>query len=151
VAFPECILKLSAGTVAMLKTHITQNKLGLEDRVFPTDSATLSENFRRLRNNTAEKLHEPAFKTIRLYDFRHWKATTEYLRTRDIFHVKELLGHKRIENTLRYVHVASAVTTDETRYVCKVAHSVAEAQSLIEDSWEYVTEMDGVKLFRKPK
>jgi len=110
-----------------------------------------TRNWQKQRKRIAKKLETPRLLQISLYTFRHWKATTEYLRTRDIFHVKELLGHKRIENTLRYVHVASAVSTQETRYVSKVAHTVAEAQALIEDSWEYVTEMDDFKLFRKPK
>jgi integrase len=110
-----------------------------------------TRNWQKQRKRIAEKLQNHRLNQISLYTFRHWKATTEYLRTRDIFHVKELLGHKRIENTLRYVHVANAVSTQETRYVCKVAYNAAEAQALIEDSWEYITEMDGVKLFRKPK
>jgi len=36
-------------------------------------------------------------------------------------------------------------------YVCKVAKSLTEASQLIEAGFEYVTEMDNVKLFRKRK
>jgi len=35
--------------------------------------------------------------------------------------------------------------------VCKVAEDVEEAKALIESGFEYVTEVDGVKLFRKRK
>jgi hypothetical protein len=36
-------------------------------------------------------------------------------------------------------------------YVCKVAHGIAQTKALIEDSFEYVTDMDGFKIFRKRK
>jgi hypothetical protein len=36
-------------------------------------------------------------------------------------------------------------------YTCKTAKTLEEATLLIEDGFEYVTEMDGVKLFRKRK
>jgi len=36
-------------------------------------------------------------------------------------------------------------------FVCKVAESVEEAKVLIESGFEYITEVDDVKLFRKRK
>jgi hypothetical protein len=36
-------------------------------------------------------------------------------------------------------------------FACKVAENVEEAKALIESGFEYVTEVDGVKLFRKRK
>ena len=39
--------------------------------------------------------------------------------------------------------------TDE--YVCKAADSVEDAKDLIELGFSYVCDVDGVKLFRKPK
>jgi hypothetical protein len=59
-----------------------------------------------------------------------------------------LLGHKRLENTLVYTHLVSFRKDD---YVCKVAKTVEEATALIENGFEYVTEIDGIKLFREPK
>ena len=35
-------------------------------------------------------------------------------------------------------------------YICKVAKTVQDATELVELGFDYVTEMDGVKLFRKP-
>jgi len=43
-----------------------------------------------------------------------------------------------------------ALATDE-EFICKVAESLEEAQTLIEGGFEYVTEFNGVKLFRKRK
>jgi len=39
----------------------------------------------------------------------------------------------------------------DENYTCKVAHNVEQAPELIKNGFEYVTEMDGMKLFRKRK
>jgi hypothetical protein len=88
---------------------------------------------------------------IRLYDLRHWFATTEYLKTRDLLHVKYLLGHRNIETTMIYVHLAQGLTSSPEDYVCKAARSIEEASVLIEQGFDYICDVDGVKLFRKRK
>ncbi|MHA1829281.1 MAG: tyrosine-type recombinase/integrase, partial [Candidatus Heimdallarchaeaceae archaeon] len=108
-------------------------------------------NFCKQRKRIAKKLGNPRLLRISLKTFRHWKATMEYLRTRDIVHVKELLGHVVIQNTLKYIHVANALSKEMSNYVCKTANTVEEAKRLIEQGFEYVTEIDNVKLFRKRK
>ena len=72
----------------------------------------------------------------------------EYHRTKDILYVKELLGHVNIQNTLVYTHLVNWNTDD---FICKVAKTVDEAVELVESGFEYVTEMEGIKLFRKRK
>ena len=59
-----------------------------------------------------------------------------------------LLGHKDIKNTLKYTQLVN-FRNDE--YHCKVAATVKEASELIEAGFEYVTEIEGNRLFRKPK
>ena len=98
-----------------------------------------------------EKLKNPRLQLISFRTFRHWKATIEYHRTKDILYVKELLGHKNIKNTLRYIHLANTISTQDSHWICKVAKTVKEATNLVESGFEYVTTMDGVKLFRKRK
>ena len=58
------------------------------------------------------------------------------------------LGHKNIKNTLRYVHL---IDFNKEEYHVKVANNIDDACKLIESGFEYITEMDGVKLFRKRK
>jgi len=62
-----------------------------------------------------------------------------------------ILGHKNIKNTLIYVQIEQAIFAGKKEYVCKVARTVNEAKELIESGFEYVCEIDGVKLFRKSK
>jgi integrase len=50
-----------------------------------------------MRKRIAKKLNNPRLMKIMLHTFRHWKATMEYPKTKDIIHVKEILGHKNIE------------------------------------------------------
>jgi len=85
---------------------------------------------------------------ITFHTFRHWKATMEYHRTKDILHVMQLLGHKNIKNTLIYTQL---VNFKDNEYVCKIAKTLEEATKLIEAGFEYVTDMNGYKLFRKRK
>jgi len=116
------------------------------DRVFFCKSLDgFRAGYEVMKDNLAVELNNLRLKEIAFRSFRHWKATTEYAKTKDILHVKWLLGHKKIENTLVYTHLISFNSSD---YICKVAKTLEEATALIEAGFEYVTEMDGVKLFR---
>jgi integrase len=105
-------------------------------------------NFSRQRKRIAAKLKNTRLNQITFHTFRHWKATMEYHKTKDILHVKELLGHKSINNTLLYTHL---VTFADDEFTAKVAHSDKKACELIETGFEYVYDFDGKKLFRKRK
>jgi hypothetical protein len=73
----------------------------------------------------------------------------EYYKTKDILHVKQLLGHKSINNTLIYTQLVKFETEDH--FHSATAESVEEARDLIEAGFEYVCDIDGIRLFRKPK
>jgi len=60
----------------------------------------------------------------------------------------QLLGHKNINNTLVYTQL---VNFDDDNYTVRVAHNVDEDKQLIEAGFEYVTEGDGFKIYRKRK
>jgi hypothetical protein len=94
-------------------------------------------------------LGNPRLMKIKLKTFRHWKATMEYHRTKDILYVKELLGHKNIQNTLVYTHLVSFEEDDA--WVVKVASSIEEYVALLESGFEYVSDYNEVKVLRKRK
>lgn len=71
--------------------------------------------------------------TMGLHTFRHWKATMEYHKTRDILHVQQLLGHRDLRNTLVYINLEKAIFQNvDDEFHVKVAHSLDEACKLLE-------------------
>jgi integrase len=104
--------------------------------------------FSRQRKRIAGKLGNPRILLIHFHTLRHWKATMEYHKTRDILHVMQFLGHRSIKTTLRYTQLI-AFANDE--YTCKAADNVEQAKQLIESGFDYVTDIEGLKLFRKRK
>ena len=109
-------------------------------------------NFRTTRKRVAAHLQNPRILRITFHTFRHWKATMLYHQTKDILFVKEFLGHKRIDNTLRYIQLEKALfNAGNDEFHVKVARTLDEACKLLETGFEYVTDMDGAKIFRKRK
>jgi enoyl reductase-like protein len=73
----------------------------------------------------------------------------EYYLTKDILHAMQVLGHRRIQNTLKYTQLVNFENVDA--YICKVAEAKGEISELIEAGFEYICEKNGLKFFRKPK
>ena len=71
-----------------------------------------------------------------------------YHKTKDILHVMRLLGHKNIKNMMRYTQLVDFGRQD---YVVKVAWPLEEACKLLENGFQYVTDYERGKIFRKPK
>jgi integrase len=141
---------ISEGLLAMLQQM--QDKW---DYVFHDprrEPAKSLDDFRRTyirqRRNIAEQINNPRLLQITFQTLRHFKATKEYQRTKDILYVMRVLGHRSLKNTLVYTHL---VNFENDQYICKVASSVAEAKKLVEQGFEYVTDVDEMKLFRVRK
>jgi len=142
-------LKISISLKEMLNEHIHKYKLDTSDKLFKGNSQAYGKHYRMLRNRLAEQLHDPSLKTIRLYDFRHYFATNLYAKTRDILHVKQQLGHRKIETTLIYTQL---LNLNDDEWTCKTAINVKDATALIENGFEYVTTTpNALMLFRKRK
>jgi integrase len=69
------------------------------------DYKSMENQFVVTRKRTANKLQNPRIMQIHFHTLRHWKATMEYHKTRDILHVMNLLGHRNIESTLVYTQL----------------------------------------------
>jgi integrase len=137
--------KLSGKLIGMLSA------LPREDvRIWKAKLKTIRRTFQYSRARIAEKTKNPRLLKISFHTFRHWKATMEYHRTKDILHVMKVLGHKSITNTIKYTQL---IKSSDDEYVSKVAKTVEEARALIEAGYEYVTEFqnEGIKIFRKRK
>jgi len=71
-----------------------------------------------------------------------------YHYTRKILLVQELLGHKYIQNTLKYTRL---VQFKDDEFDVETATTVEEAKSLLKAGFDYITEKNGIMLFRRPK
>ncbi len=138
-------LKLSSRLLSMINKFEKRN-------IFVFNNGLLdhfSQNFRQQRKAVAFKLNNPRILQITFKTLRHFKATMEYHKTKDILHVKYLLGHRRIENTLIYTHL---VDFGNDEYLSKVAKNAAEACQLVELGYDFVCNTsDGLSIFRKRK
>ncbi|MEM2108673.1 MAG: tyrosine-type recombinase/integrase [Candidatus Bathyarchaeia archaeon] len=140
------IFRISNTLVAML------NKLPRDsDYIFHHYGSLnyLRRSFERYRKRAAFKLGNPRLLQITFHTLRHWKATMEYAKTKDILHTMQVLGHKNIKNTLIYTQLVKTLSEDE--YICRVAKSPSEVQELIEAGFEYVCAKDDMLFFRKRK
>ena len=108
----------------------------------------MRRNFNRQRKQLVAKLKNLRLSQITFHTFRHWKATMEYYKTRDILHVKEILGHKSLLNTMLYTQL---IAFKDDEFAARVAHLEEEACQLIESGFEYICDYGQNKIFRKRK
>ena len=136
--------KISTKLVNMLNALPRKN-----ERVFGKTTYTFMETqFTNTRKRLATKLQNPRLIQIRLHTLRHWKATMEYHRTKDILYIIRMLGHKDIESTLVYTQL---INFESDEYHSAVAQTVDEARKLLEGGFEYICQKDNFMLFRKRK
>lgn len=69
------------------------------------------ENFSTVRRSFETALRKSGIEDFRFHDLRHCFASTLVMEGVDIMTVKELLGHKTLEMTLRYAHLAPSHKT----------------------------------------
>jgi len=143
-------LKLKQSTLDLLKVYLSNHDLTLNAQIFGIWTSTkYGDYFRDSRNRLAKKLNDASLKTIRLYDLRHRYATMLYATTRDILLVKQQMGHRKLETTLMYTQLIDVDETDA--FTCRTATNAKEIADLIENGFQYVTEQDGLKFFKKRK
>ncbi|MEM2147998.1 MAG: site-specific integrase [Candidatus Bathyarchaeia archaeon] len=137
------ILKISNKLINMLN-----NLPKTSPTIFQVNQDMIRKCFQRQRQTTAHKLQNPRLLQISFHTFRHWKATMEYHKTKDILHVMQLLGHRSITNTLKYTQLINFKDDD---YTVKVAHTEQELVQLLEAGFEYVCDYNQNKILRKRK
>ncbi|MEM3459094.1 MAG: tyrosine-type recombinase/integrase [Candidatus Bathyarchaeia archaeon] len=142
-------LKVSQKAIAMIKN--LPKKYG--EYIFnpnPPLAASIKECLQLARKRLARNLQNPRFLQIHFHTFRHWKATMEYAKTKDILHVRQLLGHKQIQSTLVYT---TLVNFEADEYVVKRPKTTEEEDELIKAGFEYVRFDDKMQapIYRKRK
>ena len=72
----------------------------------------------------------------------------EYHKTKDLLYVQERLGHRSALSTMLYTHLVNFESED---YHVKTARTLKDDEELVAAGFEYVTERDDVKIYRKRK
>jgi integrase len=122
------------------------------DKVFNIKMRTLQKNYHMQRKTAARKFANPRLRKITFTTFRHWKATMEYHKTKDILWVMRLLGHNSLKTTLIYIDLETALFREANdEFTVRVANTLDEASKLLEVGFEYVCEIEGKTLFKKRK
>lgn len=139
------VVKVSEKTLAALRS--LPKKYGTY--VFSPNSASATTAFENTRKRMAQRMNNPRLLKIHFHTLRHFRGSREYEKTGDIYHVKDVLGHKSIVNTDRYQH--STYTSDD--YVSKRPKTSQEEDALISAGFEFVRfdEREQVPIYRKRK
>lgn len=127
-------------------THQLTEKLNQLPRdrqyVFHADDADpikslvhFNRNWLRQRKQVATRLSNPRLHKISWRTLRHYKGTMEYHKTRDIIHVKQILGHKSINNTMRYV---TLLPHEDDDFLVKIVTSREDRIKLLEEGFDLI-------------
>ena len=137
--------RLTAQTAEMLRIYLHSHP---QEDPFPA-AERMGDVWRKTRRRTAKKLCKPELDNILLKALRNYSGAHLYYKTQDPIAVMRHLRHKKLETTMHYIR--GITIGGEEEYTCKTATNAKEAMQLIEAGFQYVTEMDGLKLFRKRK
>jgi len=119
------------------------------ERIFPTTYNVMFSCYDRVRKRAAELQKNPRLLSIELRTFRHWGGTMiAHYTNGNVLTVKKLLGHKRIENTMKYIGL---VHFKDDEFEVTTATTVEEAKQVLSAGFDYVTEKKGIILFRRLK
>lgn len=140
-------IKISSRLVAMLQALPKTN-----DYIFANSNLNAHRwRYDRQKTALAKKLENPRLKRIKFHTLRHFKASQEYAKTRNILHVKEMLGHRNINSTLVYTHLVQLDEEAESYYHA-TAKDDKEAGPLLDQGFRYeCTTPQGLMLFIKKK
>ena len=129
---------------------INKNNIGLNDNLFGK-SKTMRRQHSDSRKLTAEKLQRPSLRKISLYSLRHYFASKLYKQSgNNIILVQRKLGHRRIQQTLTYIHQIVDGFEDED-FITATAETIEEARKLIENGFTKADEFDGIHIYKKRK
>ena len=123
-----------------------------EEHPFPK-AHTQSQMWYQFRAKAAEKLHKPQLLNIALRNLRNYSGERFYknLPTRDPILLMQHFRHKKLERTMHYIRAIILDYEENEQFISRISTTIQEDAKLIENGFQYVTERDGKKLFRKRK
>lgn len=138
-------LKCSAVLVCILNPLPNKGK-----RYFTYSSrGTLWSCCAHVQRRAAELQKNPRLLHVELRSFRHWGGTMlAHYTNGNVLTVKKLLGHKRVENTMKYIGM---LHFKDDEFEVTATTTVEEDKQALTAGFQYVTERNGVKLWRRMK
>src|SRR5436309_762184 len=138
-------LRISEELCTMVKSCFTRDF----EKPFPSAIST-SLFLQRIRRILAKAHNDPSYRRIHLHSFRHYRASLTYHQTRDILVVKEMLGHKSLNSTMKYVRLLK--WPESETWIFREAKSTETEKELVEAGFDYIrVREDGMPLYRKRK
>jgi len=141
--------KLKPRTAEMLRTYLYKHP---QEHPFPKPHAQ-SQIWVDTRRRASQKLCKPELEKIQLRNLRNYSGATLYktLPVRDPIAVMRHLRHKKLETTMHYIRAIVLDYEDDEQWISRTSTTIEEDAKLIEAGFQYVTERDGTKLYRKRK
>jgi len=137
-------LKVSNKLLAMLNVLPKTS-----ERIFPTTYENMFKCYSQVRKRAAELQQNPRLLAVQFRSFRHWGGSMiAHYTNGNVLTVKKLLGHKRIENTMKYI---SMIHFKDDEFEVTTATTIEEAKQVLSAGFDYVTQKDSIMLFRRPK
>lgn len=124
------------------------------EKIFGVGSKdSIAAMFNHAKRRLASSFSNSRLLQIHFHTLRHWKLATYAHMIKDPFQVQLFARHKDMKSTMRYIHLERTIyqVSDKDEWLVKAAKTVDEASELISVGFEYVTEVEGFKLFRKHK
>jgi len=146
---PRPPLPITKELTARLLDYITKHNIKPDEILFTGKAENYGKDYRVFRNRLAKKLQDPTLRTIRLYDLRHAYATKQLRRTQNAEIVRQLMGHKKLDTTQKYLHLLAG---NNGEWIVEGTTDKKRAEELLANDFTYqLTTPDGTMLFKKPK
>ena len=136
-------IEVSTKLIAMLNALSRTNK-----RIFPVSSNNLFKCYSRLRKRVAKMQKNPLILKSEFRTFRHWGGMIAHYTNGNILIVKRQLGHKKVENTMKYIGM---IHFEDDEFEVVTATTVEEAENLGKAGFQKYYEFSGVHLYRRRK
>jgi site-specific recombinase XerD len=146
---PRPPMKITANLLSRLQNYIQRRNLQASDLLFTSTSKTYSNSFRKFKKHLSKNLANPIYESIRLYDIRHYYITRKARKIQNAEIVRQIVGHKYLNTTQKYMHLAPNENLDYDVVTTKDQKQVDEY--LAQDYTYVLTTPDGYMKFRRPK
>jgi hypothetical protein len=109
--------------------------------------------WQQFREKAYKKLHNAELRKIELRNLRNYTGERFYksLPIRDPIVLMRHLRHKKLETTMHYIRAIVLDYEEDDQWISRTSTTIEEDAKLVESGFQYVTERDGTKLYRKRK